>query len=58
MRTLYAHCSSLNVSVGDEVSQGDVVGFVGMTGYANGNHLHFEVHINNRSYDPYNFIAR
>ena len=29
-----------------------------MTGYANGNHLHFEVHINNRSYDPYNFIAR
>ena len=58
VRTLYAHCSSLNVSVGDEVSQGDVVGFVGMTGYANGNHLHFEVHINNRSYDPYNFIAR
>ncbi len=58
VRTLYAHCSSLNVSVGDEVSQGDVIGYVGMTGYATGNHLHFEVHINNRSYDPYNYIAR
>lgn len=58
VRTLYAHCSSLNVSVGDEVTQGDVVGYVGMTGYATGNHLHFEVHINNRTHDPLNYVAR
>lgn len=58
IRTLYAHCSSLNVSVGDEVSQGDLIGFVGMTGYATGNHLHFEVHVNNRTRNPFNYIAR
>jgi murein DD-endopeptidase MepM/ murein hydrolase activator NlpD len=58
VRTLYAHCSSLNTQVGDEVSQGDVIGSVGMTGNATGNHLHFEVHINNRTRNPLNFIAR
>ena len=58
VRTLYGHCSSLNVSVGQEVAQGDVIGKVGMTGYATGNHLHFEVHINNRTCDPYTYIAR
>ena len=58
VRTLYGHCSSLNVSVGDEVARGDLIGKVGMTGYATGNHLHFEVHINNRTCDPYTYIAR
>lgn len=58
VRTLYAHCSSLDVSVGEEVTQGQVVGKVGMTGYATGNHLHFEVHINNRTCDPFTYIAR
>ena len=58
VRTLYAHCSSLNVSVGDEVAGGDLIGFVGMTGYATGNHLHFEVHVNNRTRNPLNYIAR
>ncbi len=58
VRTLYAHCSSLDVSVGEEVTKGQVVGKVGMTGYATGNHLHFEVHINNRTYDPFTYIAR
>ncbi len=58
VRTLYGHCSALNVSVGDEVTQGDVIGYVGMTGYATGNHLHFELHINNRTHDPLNYVAR
>lgn len=58
VRTLYAHCTSVNVEVGDTVSQGDVIGYVGMTGYATGNHLHFEVHINNRTHNPLNYIAR
>lgn len=58
VRTLYAHCTSVNTEVGDEVAQGDVIGYVGMTGYATGNHLHFEVHINNRTHNPLNYIAR
>ena len=58
VRTLYAHCSSLDVSVGEEVTKGQVVGKVGITGYATGDHLHFEVHINNRTYDPFTYIAR
>jgi murein DD-endopeptidase MepM/ murein hydrolase activator NlpD len=42
-QTLYAHNSSNTVSVGDEVEQGDVIGYVGQTGKATGPHLHFEV---------------
>ncbi len=43
MKTRYAHCSSLNVSVGDKVARGEVIGFVGATGDASCNHLHLEL---------------
>ncbi len=54
--TRYAHCSSYNVKVGQSVSQGDVLGFVGSTGNSTGNHLHFEVMINGTFYSPMNYI--
>lgn len=55
-KTLYAHCSSLNVSVGQYVNQGDVIAFVGSTGMSTGNHLHFEIRQNNSTVDPYPYV--
>ena len=45
-QTLYAHASRLNVHVGQAVSQGDVIAYVGSTGNSTGNHCHFEVYVN------------
>jgi len=42
-QTLYAHASSLEVTSGESISQGEVLGYVGNTGKSTGSHLHFEV---------------
>ena len=42
--TIYAHQSRIATSVGAQVAQGDVIGYVGSTGRSSGPHLHFEVH--------------
>mgnify|MGYP006395763021 CR=1 FL=1 len=57
-KTLYAHCNSLNVKVGDFVAQGDVIAFVGTTGLSTGNHLHFEYLINGKNYDPLDYVVK
>ena len=52
MQTLYAHMSSRAVSVGQTVSRGQVIGYVGSTGMSTGAHLHFEMYVNGSKVDP------
>ena len=55
--TLYAHCSGLAVSAGQSVQQGQVIGYVGSTGYSTGNHLHLEFRVNGQKVNPRNYIG-
>ena len=56
MSTVYMHASSLLVSVGQTVRQGQVIAKVGSTGYSSGNHLHFGVIKNGTYVNPLNYI--
>jgi len=56
--TIYAHMSSISVSVGQQVSGGTVLGNVGQTGLAAGPHLHLETRVNGVAYDPLQFVPR
>lgn len=56
--TLYAHCSSICVTAGQEVSQGEVIGYVGTTGNSTGNHLHFEVRKNGQRVDALDYFTQ
>jgi len=56
LATCYAHQSSYAVSSGAQVSQGQVIGYVGNTGHSFGSHLHFEVRINGNPVDPLGYL--
>lgn len=56
VQTLYGHCNSLNVSVGQSVSQGQVIAYVGNTGNSYGNHLHLEIRVNGVAQNPQNYL--
>ena len=55
--TLYGHMKRIIVSEGQYVEQGEVIGYVGSTGYSTGPHLHFEVRKNGAYDDPENYVA-
>jgi len=44
------------VKAGQKIKRGDQIGFIGKTGKASGPHLHYEVRINDKSVNPYNYI--
>ncbi len=54
--TGYAHQSSIAVSNGQSVTQGQVIGYVGCTGHCFGPHLHFEVRVNGAPVDPLGYL--
>ena len=57
LETLYAHCSSICVTTGQQVQSGQVIGYVGHTGRATGSHLHFEIHINKIRKDAMSYFG-
>ena len=48
----YGHMSGIAVSAGQQVRKGEIIGFVGSTGYSTGPHLHFEVFVDGENIDP------
>lgn len=54
--TLYGHCNSVAVSVGESVTKGETIGYVGTTGWSTGYHLHFEIRINGKATNPLNYL--
>jgi peptidoglycan DL-endopeptidase CwlO len=56
LATAYAHQSRIAVSCNQDVSQGQVIGYVGCTGFCTGPHLHFEVRVNGSPVDPLGYL--
>jgi murein DD-endopeptidase MepM/ murein hydrolase activator NlpD len=54
--TVYMHQASFAVSPGQVVGRGEVIGYVGMTGWTTGPHLHFEVRVNGTPVDPMGYL--
>ena len=54
--TAYAHNSSISVSVGQQVAQGQTIAAVGCTGHCFGDHVHFEVRVNGSPVDPMGYL--
>lgn len=58
MKTRYLHLKSFAVSVGQQVTQGQVIGYLGSTGRSTGPHLHFEIQVNDTAVDPLLYVRK
>lgn len=56
IETLYGHLSGFAVTPGQEVREGQVIGYVGMSGRSTGPHLHYEVRIHNTPVNPHRYL--
>lgn len=56
IQTLYGHCTSLLVTQGTYVTQGQAIATVGSTGRSTGNHLHLEIRVNGVAQNPQNYL--
>jgi murein DD-endopeptidase MepM/ murein hydrolase activator NlpD len=56
LATAYGHQSQIAVGVGEQVAQGQVIGYVGSTGHSTGPHLHFEVRVDGQPVDPLGYL--
>jgi murein DD-endopeptidase MepM/ murein hydrolase activator NlpD len=56
LATLYGHQSRIAVSCGEQVAQGQVIGYSGCTGFCTGPHVHFEVRVNGSPVDPLGYL--
>jgi murein DD-endopeptidase MepM/ murein hydrolase activator NlpD len=54
--TRYAHLLSFRVETGQQIKQGETIGYIGSTGRSTGPHLHYEVHIGSDVVDPYKYL--
>lgn len=56
LKTRYGHLSKIDVQIGDSITRGQVMAFVGSTGRSTGPHLHYELRLNDRPINPRRFL--